>query len=213
MRGARLHIDLGRAATAEEIGRIAHVVRATVPAHVQFWRVFHGYDRRPVRMDGPQRLDQGLLDDDSGVWHSVETGEPVKASFGAIHRGGTTAAAGQPLGLCTAAHVARVTRRDKPVLDSWRLDSRVRAVEFGGMGVLRTSEAPAYERVACENGALGVIDVAETAWIAPRSEVATTTRAAQELPPALPQPQSWAGTWGANRWRPVFIESKSTEST
>ena len=41
---------------------------------------------------------------------------------------------------------------------------------------------------------------------------AGTADALDELPPALPQPQGWEGTWGGQRWRPVFIESKSTES-
>ena len=212
-RGARLHIDLGRPATAEEIGRIAHVVRATVPAHVQFWRVFNGYDRRPVRLDGAQRLDQGLLDDDSGVWISVETGEPVKASFGAVHRGDAPdTAAGQPLASATAARIAKLTRNDKAVLDCWRLDSRLLANEFGGLGELMRSEAPTYARVPAEGGMPGVIAITETAWPAHQPEAAGTSTAARELPPALPQPKGWAGTWGAQRWRPVFIESKSTES-
>lgn len=213
-RGARLHINLGRTATAAEISRIAHVVRATVPAHVQFWRVFHGYDRRPVRLDGQQRLDQGLLDDDSGVWISVETGEPVKASFGTVHRSTTTAtAAGQPLASSTAARIAKLTRNDKAVLDCWRFDSRLLANEFGGLGELMRSEAPAYARVTAEGGMPGVIAITDTAWPAPQPEGAGTRTALGELPPAMPQPKGWAGTWGVQRWRPIFIESKSTEST
>lgn len=213
-RGARLHIQLGRPATAAEISRIAHVVRATVPAHVQFWRVFHGYDRRPVRLDGAQRIDQGLLDDDSGVWIDVTTGEPVKASFGAMHRSASTAAAaGQPLPSATAARIAKLTRNDKAVLDCWRLDSRLLANEFGGLGELMRGEAPAYARQPTEGGMPGVIDITETTWSAPAQEAASTNAAVGEHPPAMPQPKGWAGTWGVQRWRPIFIESKSTEST
>ena len=192
-RGARLHINLGRAATAAEISRIANVVRATVPAHVQFWRVFHGYDRRPVRLDGQQRLDQGLLDDDSGVWIDVATGEPLDVAM--------------------ESYVGRVNRNDKPVLDSWRLDSRVMAVESGGLGVLESSEAHAYQRIPCEGAAPGVVSIERIEWSAPPPQGMATERTALELPPALPQPQGWEGTWGARRWRPLFIESKSTEST
>ena len=181
---------------------------------MQFWRVFYGYDRRPVRLDGQQRLDQGLLDDDSGVWISVETGEPVKASFGAVHRSTTTAtAAGQPLASSTAARIAKLTRNDKAVLDCWRLDSRLLANEFGGLGELMRSEAPAYARVTAEGGMPGVIAITDTAWPAPQPEGAGTRTALGELPPAMPQPKGWAGTWGVQRWRPIFIESKSTEST
>ena len=212
--GARLHINLGRPATAAEISRIAHVVRATVPAHVQFWRVFHGHDRRTLRLDRGQPLDTGMLDDDSGVWIDVATGAPIKASFGVTHRGETTtSAAGQPLTTATAAYVAKLTRNDKAVLDCWRLDSRLLANEFGGLGELMRGEAPAYMRVQGEGCMPGVVTQAETPWSAPPTELAGTADAMAELPPALPQPQGWAGTWGAQRWRPVFIESKSTEST
>ena len=210
--GARLHIDLGRPTTAAEISRIAHVVRATVPAHVQFWRVFHGHDRRTLRLDRGQPLDTGMLDDDSGVWISVETGEPVKASFGIRHTGTTTSTAGQPQAGALAAYVAKLTRNDKAVLDCWRLDSRLLANEFGGLGELMRGEAPAYVRVQGEGGVPGTATQDETPWSAPPAELAGTAGAMDELPPALPQPQGWNGTWGAMRWRPVFIESKSTES-
>ena len=211
--GARLHINLGRPATAAEISRIAHVVRATVPAHVQFWRVFHGHDRRTLRLDRGQPLDTGMLDDDSGVWISVETGDPVKASFGIRHTGTTTSTAGQPQAGALAAYVAKLTRNDKAVLDCWRLDSRLLANEFGGLGELMRGEAPAYVRVQGEGGVPGIATQDETPWSAPPAELAGTAGAMDELPPALPQPQGWNGTWGAMRWRPVFIESKSTEST
>ncbi len=213
--GARLHINLGRPATAQEMQRIAHVVRASVPAHVQFWRVFHGHDRRTLRLDRGQPLDTGMLDDDSGLWISVETGEPVKASFGITHRGTTpsTADQRQPQASATSAYIAKLTRNDKAVLDCWRLDSRLLANEFGGLGELMRIEAPAYVRMHAEGGAPGIAVQGQTPWSAPPAELAGTADALGELPPALPQPQGWTGTWGGQRWRPVFIESKSTEST
>ena len=211
--GAFLHIDLGRPATAAEISRIAHVVRASVPAHVRFWRVYWAHDRRPLRLDGGQPLDKAQLDESSGVWISVETGEPVKASFGIRHTGTTTSTAGQPQAGALAAYVAKLTRNDKAVLDCWRLDSRLLANEFGGLGELMRGEAPAYVRVQGEGGVPGTATQDETPWSAPPAELAGTADAMAELPPALPQPQGWEGTWGGQRWRPVFIESKSTEST
>lgn len=211
--GAFLHIDLGRPATAAEISRIAHVVRASVPAHVRFWRVYWAHDRRPLRLDAGQPLDKAQLDESSGVWISVETGEPVKASFGIRHTGTTTSTAGQPQAGALAAYVAKLTRNDKAVLDCWRLDSRLLANEFGGLGELMRSEAPTYVRVQGESGVPGIAVLRETPWSAPPAELAGTADAMNELPPALPQPQGWMGTWGGQRWRPVFIESKSTEST
>ena len=210
--GPYLHLNLGRPATAAEIDRIAHVVRESVPAHVRFWRVYWGHDRRPLRLDAGQPLDTAQLDGSSGVWVDVSTGEPVKASFGIKHSGTTTRTAGQPLPTATAAYVAKLTRNDKLVLDCWRLDSRLLANEFGGLGELMRGEAPAYVRVQGEGGVPGTATQDETPWSAPTAELAGTADAMDELPPALPQPQGWNGTWGAMRWRPVFIESKSTES-
>ena len=210
--GPYLHLNLGRPATAAEIDRIAHVVRESVPAHVRFWRVYWGHDRRPLRLDAGQPLDTAQLDGSSGVWVDVSTGEPVKASFGIKHSGTTTRTAGQPLPTATAAYVAKLTRNDKLVLDCWRLDSRLLANEFGGLGELMRGESPPYVRVQGEGAVPGIATLDATPWSAPPAELASTADALGELPPALPQPQGWTGTWGGQRWRPVFIESKSTES-
>ena len=210
--GPYLHLNLGRPATAAEIDRIAHVVRESVPAHVRFWRVYWGHDRRPLRLDAGQPLDTAQLDGSSGVWVDVSTGEPVKASFGIKHSGTTTRTAGQPLPTATAAYVAKLTRNDKLVLDCWRLDSRLLANEFGGLGELMRGECPPYVRVQGEGAVPGIATLDATPWSAPPAEMAGTADALGELPPALPQPQGWTGTWGGQRWRPVFIESKSTES-
>ena len=210
--GPYLHLNLGRPATAAEIDRIAHVVRESVPAHVRFWRVYWGHDRRPLRLDAGQPLDRAQLDGSSGVWVDVSTGEPVKASFGIKHSGTTTRTAGQPLPTATAAYVAKLTRNDKLVLDCWRLDSRLLANEFGGLGELMRGECPPYVRVQGEGAVPGIATLDATPWSAPPAELAGTADALGELPPALPQPQGWTGTWGGQRWRPVFIESKSTES-
>ena len=210
--GPYLHLNLGRPATAAEIDRIAHVVRESVPAHVRFWRVYWGHDRRPLRLDAGQPLDTAQLDGSSGGWVDVSTGEPVKASFGIKHSGTTTRTAGQPLPTATAAYVAKLTRNDKAVLDCWRLDSRLLANEFGGLGELMRGECPPYVRVQGEGAVPGIATLDATPWSAPPAEMAGTADALDELPPALPQPQGWTGTWGGQRWRPVFIESKSTES-
>src|SRR3989442_1654960 len=44
--GAWLHLDLGRIIGDAELASVAHVVRASLPAHVRFYRVFHGHDLR-----------------------------------------------------------------------------------------------------------------------------------------------------------------------
>src|SRR5256885_368192 len=42
--GAWLHLDLGRIIGDAELASVAHVVRASLPAHVRFYRVFHGHE-------------------------------------------------------------------------------------------------------------------------------------------------------------------------
>lgn len=78
--GPYLHIDLGRVASAQELQHVALLVRDSIPLHVDFYRVYHGWDRRAVRLDSGQRLDKALLDTDSGVWVQTSTGE-LRASF------------------------------------------------------------------------------------------------------------------------------------
>lgn len=78
--GPYLHVDLGRVASAQELQHVALLVRDSIPLHVEFYRVYNGWDRRAVRLDGGQRLDKALLDTDSGVWVQTSTGE-LRASF------------------------------------------------------------------------------------------------------------------------------------
>lgn len=211
--GAYLHIHLGRPASAAEMGDIAHVVRASVPAHVRFWRVYWGYDLRPVRLDSPHGLDFGMLDNDSGVWIPVADGEPVKASFGICK----TASAPQPSGTAQALHThtrsAKLTYDDMIQLDSWRLDSHVLVDAFGGIGELRRSITAAYQRTAPGPAQPGVAQITAAAWDGPLPTSATTHRTAQQQPAGLPQPRGWSGPWAGSTWRPLFIESKHSEST
>ena len=67
--GARLHIDPGQNVTAEQVRAMAHVVRASIPVHVSFYRVFHGLDVRPM-VWGRSRWGHA-------VW-SAESGEPIE---------------------------------------------------------------------------------------------------------------------------------------
>lgn len=161
--GAYLHIGLGRIATAAEMARVAHVVRASVPAHVAFYRVHHGHDLRPIVLDRGPALDAGMLDGYSGVLGDSD----VVESFG-VRRGGTAPGAqlGRPQTAATAIRVFVSRYDDMPVLDAWRLDSRVLSAVSGGLMALTTyiSDAaagrgrghqpqPAHERVAVDRPA------------------------------------------------------------
>lgn len=83
--GPYLHIDLGRVASAEELEVVARLVRHSIPLHVHFYRVYHGWDLRALRLDGGQPLDQAMLDTDSGAWVNTSTGA-LKVSFVSWHR-------------------------------------------------------------------------------------------------------------------------------
>ncbi len=210
---AFLHIDLGRVATAEEIAAIAHVVRASVPAHVYFYRVFWGYDARPIRLDAGPALDSGQLDDDSGVWVSVLDDAPVKASFGVRH-GGTVprSMATVAPGLHTHSYCAKTVYDDRPVLDAWRLDSRIMVDAFGGLGEVYRSTTTAPQR-GTPYGVGGVARIETSNQAAQGGVLGRRDQYGATAPVALPTSTDWTGTWSSTRWRPLFIELKQTEST
>ena len=140
--GAYLHINLGRPATAEEMARVAHVVRASLPAHVHFYRVFNPLnDVRRIVLDRAPGMDTGMLDGDSGVMGP----DGVKLSFG--ERSGATlpAAPADALpAISTHQRVGLIRYDDMPVLDAWRLDSHVLMGVSGGVMELFRSTTTAH---------------------------------------------------------------------
>lgn len=78
--GWRLQIDPGHESAIAQLKAILHLASRSTPAHVQLYRLYHGYDRRRLMLDHG-RFDDHLLDDDSGVWQ-----DGVKVSFGRDHR-------------------------------------------------------------------------------------------------------------------------------
>lgn len=197
--GAYLHIELGRIATAEEMRRVAHVVRASVPAHVAFYRVFHGYDLRPIVLDRGPALDAGMLDGYSGVLG--ESG--VVESYGA-RAGGTLPALPSlaPAGATTQVRMSVSRYDDMPVLDAWRLDSRVLSGLSGGVMELTTftSNAPTPGGGA---RAQTTARASVAAWTAPAPVGALQSITfAQAATPVHP-PRRWGGVWGG-RWREHF---------
>ncbi|RYF79042.1 MAG: phage tail protein [Comamonadaceae bacterium] len=205
--GAWLHLDLGRALPSHELAAIVHVVRASLPAHVNFYRVFHGYDARPIVLDRGPALDAGMLDGYSGL-----LGEHgVLESFG-IRRGYTLAPApvGQPRSASTQVRVSVSRYDDMPVLDAWRLDSRVLSALSGGAMELTqyTTTAPPLGggvRVRSQSSAKA------TAWTAPAPVALAAQQSAQATPTPVHPPRHWGGPWGGP-WRDHF-QLISTEET
>ena len=209
--GAWLHIDVGQPLQADQLAAVAHVVRASLPAHVHFYRVFHGYDLRPIVLDRGPALDAGMLDGYSGV----PGGSDLVVSFGE-RAGYTLPTAPAQGGTGAQSHVRVSTSRydDMPVLDAWRLDSHILAGVSGGVMELfvGTCDAP-------QPGGGQLLQRRETAnavpWLAPAPIGARLDAQAQALPvPVHPAPH-WGGHWGqahGGPWDPIFWLISSEET-
>lgn len=212
--GPYLHIDLGHSATPTQIDEIARVVRHTIPAHVRFYRVFHAYDLRPLRLDGGQPMDCALLDNDSGVWVLTDTGEPVKASFAQAHTALVDSWQAAPFALgYTATHASTLPHSDRLQLDTWRLDSFLVVDSYAGMGAMVTGrcDAPAignpvgYAALHYGHTQIGIAD-----WKAQATVGTQTAQHTSLLTSPMPTRRGWSGTWDATPWRPS-IDSKHSQ--
>lgn len=201
---AYLHIGLGRIATPEELKRLALAVRASLPAHMHFYRVFFAEDLRPIRLDHGPALDAGLLDDDSGVWV-----DDVKVSFADVRGGTIEAPSTAPIGQAITAHrTALLSYDDGMLLDAWHLDSVLLVDSYGGLQQLFSGECPAPQ-LGTPSRVDGIASTFLAAWEAPAPAGGKAAERVERLPvPVLP-PRSWHGPW-AGPWRP-FIELKRTE--
>lgn len=197
--GAWLHLDLGRPVTAQELADVVKVVGASLPAHVRFFRVFHGHDLRPIVLDKGPALDAGMLDGYSGVLGDAGLVE----SYG-VRAGGTLAASplGRPHGAATQIRVSVSRYDDIPILDAWRLDSRVLAGVSGGVMELTT-----YTSNAPTPGAgtawLSALPAGVAPWIAPAPVIARTDITADLGTEPVHPPHRWGGHWGGP-WRDHF---------
>lgn len=119
--GARLQLDPGNPFAPDNLAAIKHLVGASIPAHVQLYRLHHGYDLRRVGLSSPAALDVGLLSDDSGVWI-----DGVKLSFGAGHAFACDIAAEHAVGFVREeTYSERAYYEDRARLSVWQLDSEL----------------------------------------------------------------------------------------
>lgn len=197
--GAWLHIDVGRALAPADIAAIVHVVSASLPAHVRFWRIYHGYDARPIVLDRGPQLDAGMLDGYSGVMGA----SGVVESFG-IRAGATLPAlqAGKPAAAATQVRVGLSRYDDMPVLDVWRLDSRVLAGVSGGVMELASTTSNAPQPGGGVRVRISSVAQASP-WAAPAPASARTVDRMGAAAPAVHPPRSWGGPWGGP-WRQHF---------
>ena len=209
--GAWLHIDAGQPLQANQLASVAHVVRASLPAHVHFYRVFHGYDVRPIVLDKGPALDTGMLDGYSGV----PGGSGLVVSFGE-HAGETLPVAPAQGGTGAAAHVRVSVSRydDMPVLDAWRLDSHILAGVSGGVMELLAGTCNAANP---GGGTLlqSQLPSAAAPWIAPAPLGARTDNEVALQPVPLHPAPRWGGHWGeahGGPWEPIFWLISSEET-
>ena len=206
--GAYLHINLGRPATAEEMARVADVVRASLPAHVHFYRVFNPLnDVRRIVLDRTPRLDTGMLDGDSGVMGP----DGVKLSFG--ERSGATlpAAPADALpAISTHQRVGLIRYDDMPVLDAWRLDSHVLMGVSGGVMELFRSTTTAHTP---GGGALATAEARThvAPWVTPAPVAAGAAAHLSTAPEPISPPRRWGGPW-AGPWRQAFLLIQTEET-
>jgi hypothetical protein len=122
--GARLQLDPGRVVTPDELHDLVYLVGASIPAHVDLYRLYHEYDLRCIGVSQTAALDEGLLSDDSGVWVTVGD-DKIKLSFG--HRiSRWIDATGHAVWLVRRdSEFGRTWYEDRARLSVWSLDSEI----------------------------------------------------------------------------------------
>ena len=203
--GAYLHIDLGAVADAAEIARIRHVVLASLPAHMRFYRVFFAFDLRPIRLDRGPPLDVGMLDNDSGVWPD---GGDVKGSFGTGWGWQLPDESAAKLLAAVLERACACTLHDDISwrLDAWRLDAEILLDASGGAqtiaGAALADEPDLLLDVALTDLRGGVADEATEGGV-----VAALDLHIAEVAPS--GSRGWRGPW-VDTWREL-IPHKHTE--
>lgn len=197
--GYLLHLDPGRLVSDADLLHIARVVRASIPLHVSFYRVYHGDDVRALRYDG-SRYDGALWDNDSGGWVELDGEEPVKVSQAERH---TTVSPAPLLSdvllMALGLRHTAVTSADALTYDAWSYDSEImRDVSMGSAGIT-TTEVPQYQRllptVMAADGYLSV-----SVWPAPDPIAFGGGRAFAQAPIPLDNTRTWRGAWNSATW-------------
>ncbi|PUE20352.1 phage tail protein [Limnohabitans sp. WS1] len=201
--GPYLHIDLGRVASAEELEVVARLVRHSIPLHVHFYRVYHGWDLRALRLDGGQPLDQAMLDTDSGAWVNTSTGA-LKVSFVSWHR---RLLPKQPEGAVDWTHAAwrsdRLPHRAAGTLrwatgGGWGLSTWAPGMDGNGLQ-LHGNQTPMATLTATPSEAQALYSTTLLREL-PALAQSTCNAHSQGLPERAPQPgwdddKSWLGHW------------------
>lgn len=209
--GARLHISPGREVSIADMQHIAYMVRASIPLHVKFYRLFHRYDLRRIRLDNRPRLDSGMLDTDSGVPIDVG-GEIILGSQGQFF----SAVAQRPgnakvRALSTIGWSLTTRRRDVLRLDSWHLDRRLRKAPRLLPTQVEAPTTPAYVRLLAQTAYGKAYAITAAARNAQPAQMRADTYCA--VVPRTIRARTWTGAWDGRAWQESEIATKYTEET
>lgn len=212
---AWLHIDTGRVFDDDDLRRMAALVRASIPAHVHFYRAYHVWDVRVLRLDSAPPLDGAALDDDSGIWVDVPGQQPVKGS----QAQSTQSMANRP----GTGRIAHATHAIAPasawnphtvLLDAGALDSQAETGLQHACTARHVSRPGAWQQRPPGPGLHGAIysTVALHRLGSDRTAHAIRARIGARAPTPFAQEQrTWqSGTWDSSRWR-TPIHHRTTE--
>lgn len=207
-----LHIDPGRRVTPAELRPMAHLVRASLPVHVAFYRVHHGLDGRHIRLDNGPPLDAGWLDNDTGVPIDVGPhGDPIHLSQAGGAVTGCQPPAHQALqaGACDWRALAAV-RLDQITLDAWALDGAVRSPLTDGTQIRYAAMAPRRARLEAWATPGRIRTTLCAHRLAAPHAAAASCHATAPLALFAEHDRRWdASSWQAGRWA-INAETRTT---
>lgn len=191
--GWRLQIDPGHESAIAQLKAILHLTSRSTPAHVQLYRLYHFYDQRHVVLDAG-RLDDGQLDDDSGVWK-----DGVKLSFGTRHvvRMALEDPALQPI--MTPLASSTIHNDNSWRLDAWALDSEILLDAAGGL----VNQVGYSFPIELDGLIVRTRDDAMAYTIAMEAQPAIKDRQDNTSTTIPDDGRKWTGSW-AGTWREVI---------
>ena len=190
------------------------MVRASVPAHVLFYRVYWAWDLRPIWLDARPVLDAGILDNESGTNIELEGQDPIKASFGQRHASSASRPSLQPLHLRIRACLRQTNMRlDVPRLDAWRLDSDITPDAITAAITHRPIVVPALPRRTPQARRVPTWrTLAPDRAAAPATALLHSTLR-NSVPPPIQPPRGWQGRWDHGRWAATNFLTRVTTET
>lgn len=199
-RWAEYQIELGVPVAPDALEAVLELARFAAPRRSHLVRLYSRYDLRYSRLDH-SRLDEALLDDDSGVWQSG-----VKLSFGTRHAVTLPSASDGPKSGATHTASSTIHNDNSWRLDAWSLDSEILLDAASGLvnqvGYAIPTELPGLIVYTRHDGAAHIAALIAVAPNTGRTDTATATLADDR--------RTWRGRWSGT-WREVIPSQLTNE--